>query len=159
MNNLFAISFLCIFLLGTADASGSRNMSDRNQTGLENEVDSAFITAVHAAETFDLEKLAEGVNDQYNAGFIMGGSYFPRFDSLINDYRNRSRGVQSQHITFRNKKITVLSDRIALVTASGDSEVSLDSGKSFTIKFFWSFVYEKIDDRWKVIQSHQSNIR
>lgn len=30
---------------------------------------------------------------------------------------------------------------------------------TFTAKFFWSFVYEKMDNEWKVIQSHQSNLR
>ncbi|MBK7131625.1 MAG: nuclear transport factor 2 family protein [Bacteroidales bacterium] len=59
-------------------------------------------------------------------------------------------------MTFQSKKITVLSERIVLVTASGNANVELNTGQTFNVTFFWSFVYEKINNDWKVIQSHQS---
>jgi hypothetical protein len=72
--------------------------------------------------------------------------------------KERSQRVNNQLITIRKQKITVLSDRIALLTAYGDSKAEVNDGNTFTVKFFWSFVYEKTINDWKVIQSHQSSI-
>jgi len=30
------------------------------------------------------------------------------------------------------------------------------NGQTFNVKFFWSFVFEKINNNWKVVHSHQS---
>jgi len=46
-----------------------------------------------------------------------------------------------------------------LLTACGDAKIDVSSGNSFSMKFFWSFVYEKINNDWKVVYSHQSNDR
>ncbi len=139
--------------------SNAQTISDQQKAEIEKEIDSVFIIEVKAAENLDTEKLTEGVDDRYNAGFIVNGLYFERFDSLMNNFKTRSRGVNNQHITIKSKKITVLSKNIALLTASGDTKVNVSSGNPFMVKFFWSFVYEKLNDKWKVIQSHQSNIR
>jgi hypothetical protein len=97
-----------------------------------------------------------GVDDRYNTGFIINNTYFAKYDSLINILKSNKRIGTKQSITIQNKKITVLTDNIVLFTASGDASVELNTGQSFNVKFFWSFVYEKFNNDWKVIQSHQS---
>ena len=66
------------------------------------------------------------------------------------------KGISSQSIEIDNKKITVLSDHTALLTTSGISKIQLVDGNEISIKFYWSFVFERFDDAWKVIYSHQS---
>lgn len=61
-----------------------------------------------------------------------------------------------QSIAIQKEKVTVLSDTIVLLTAYGEAKIDVSNGSSFSANFYWSFVYEKTDNNWKVIQSHQS---
>ena len=71
----------------------------------------------------------------------------------------KSLGVTKQSITVQKEKITVLSDNIVLLTTCGETKIDVNNGNSFFVKFYWSFVYQKFDNNWKVIQSHQSSVR
>lgn len=153
------ILLICFLTLGFIEQSNGQNITNQQKSLIEKQVDSVFHTMVKAAENLDYDKISEGVDDRYNAGFITNGSYFTQYDSLINILKTNLQVGARQSITIQKEKITVLSDSIVLLTAFGDAKVDLNSGQSFTIKFFWSFVYEKINNNWKVIQSHQSNNR
>ena len=111
---------------------------------------------IKAAEKLDYNKLSTGVDDRYNAGFIVNNIYFSKYDSLANILKANLQNGARQIITIQKEKISVLTDNIALLTASGIADVEINSNQSFSIKFFWSFVFEKFDGDWKVIQSHQS---
>jgi hypothetical protein len=67
-----------------------------------------------------------------------------------------AQGVGQQDISIKEKKITVLSNKIVLMTVSGVSMANLPDGREITVNFQWSFVFEKINNSWKVIHSHQS---
>ena len=114
---------------------------------------------INAAEKLDYDKLTSGVDDRYSAGFISGGIYYTQYDSLLSYIKAKSLGVIGQKITIQKEKITVLTDNIVLLTASGVTMIDVYNGNSFSLKFDWSFVYQKLDNKWKVIQSHQSSNR
>ena len=156
MKNLLILSltsFLVIALLGVTKA---QDLTPQQKALIEKQVDAEFQKMVKAAEQLDYDMLAKGVDDRQQAGFITNNIYYAQFDTLIKAYEASAQGILSQSISFGNKKITALSDRIVLITAAGRSVGTVNTGDTFTVKFFWSFVYEKIDDQWKVIQSHQS---
>ena len=113
---------------------------------------------VKAAENLDYDQISKGVDDRYNAGFIVNGTYYAKYDTLITILKSNLRSGTKQSITLQNKKITVLSERIVLLTASGETNVELSTGQSFQAKFTWSFVYEKFNNDWKVIFSHQARV-
>jgi len=136
-----------------------QNISEVNKSQIEKQVDSVFHIMIKYAENLEYDKLAPGVDDKYNAGFITNGSYYTQYDSLIHTLKSKSQGITKQSIKVQREKITVLTESIVILTAFGDSKVYVDNGNTFSVKFFWSFVYEKIDNNWKVIQSHQSGIR
>jgi len=104
----------------------------------------------------DYDKISLGVDDRYNAGFIVNNSYYSKYDSMIDILKANLRSGTKQTITIQNKKITVLSKSIVLLTASGNANVDLNNGQTFNVNFLWSIVYEKFNNDWKVIQSHQS---
>lgn len=156
MKTTATISFLCFLIAGFNGHTFGQTLTISQQSKIEKQVDSIFQTSVKAAETLDYDKISVGVDDRYNAGFIVNNSYFTSYDSLIQILKANSRSGTKQSITIQHKKITVLSDCIVLLTASGETHVELNTGQSFNAKFLWSFVYEKIQQNWKVIQSHQS---
>jgi hypothetical protein len=159
MKKTLPITLICFFFLGIAEQSGAHNLSDLQISKIEKQVDSIFHSLVKAAENLDYDKISKGVIDKYQAGFIANGIYFSRYDSLANVFKSNSRNGAKQTITLQKEKISVLSESIVLLTASGDAYVELNAGQSFNVKFLWSLVFEKIDNDWKVIQSHQTNNR
>ena len=156
MKKIFISSLICFFLLGFINNATGQN---QQKLKIEKQIDSSFHVMIKFAESLDYDKLTKGVDDRYNAGFIANGSYFSQYDSLINSIKIKSLGVTKQSITIQKEKITVLSDNIVLLTAYGDTKIDINNGNSFFVKFYWSFVYQKIDNNWKVIQSHQSSVR
>lgn len=150
---------ICSFSFGFIGHSTGQNISNQQKTKIELQVDSVFHHMIKFAERLDFDQLSQGVDDKYKAGFISNGMYFAQYDSLINSVKARSQRVTNQSITIRKEKITVLSDSIVLLTAYGDTNAEVNDGNTFTVKFFWSFVYKKTGNDWKVIQSHQSSIR
>jgi len=159
MKKLFIISLMTFLITVSIDHVNGQELTSQQRSIIEKQVDVVFHDMVKIAENLDYDKLSKGVDDTYHAGFIINGSYFATYDSLITVIKAKSQGATRQSITIQKEKISVLSESIVLVTALGDSKVEVSSGNSFTTKFYWSFVYKKMGNNWKVIQSHQSVAR
>lgn len=153
MKKTVLVLWLGLFPLGCIGFAAGQICQSK---AIEIRVDSIFREMIKTAEILDYDKLTSGVDDRHNAGFIVGGTYYEKYDELINLLKSRSSGVAGQHIVVQKEKITVLSDSIVLLTACGESQIDLKNGTVVATKFDWSFVYKKIDNKWKVIQSHQS---
>jgi hypothetical protein len=156
MKKTVTISLIYFLILGFNGQLKGQSLSNMQKSKIEKQVDTIFLTMIKAAENVDYNKISMGVDDRYNAGFIVNGLYYTKYDSLINILKANLQNGTKQSIVIQNKKITVLSENIVLLTASGDSNIDLANGQNLNVKFLWSFVYEKINNDWKVIQSHQS---
>jgi hypothetical protein len=156
MKTAITILLITITYFGFNEQLIGQNLTSIQRSKIEKQVDSIFLSMVKAAENVDYNTISRGVDDKYTAGFIVNNSYYSNYDSMINILKANLQSGTKQSITFQNKKITVLSESIVLLTASGNANVELGTGQSFVVNFFWSFVYEKINNNWKVIQSHQS---
>jgi hypothetical protein len=159
MNKTLTASLIGIFMFGCIQLSNGQNLTNQQKSQIENEIDAIFQTMVKAADSLKYDQISVGVDDKYHAGFITGGSYYAKYDSLISVLKSRAQEGSTQSITIKQEKISVLSEKLALLTATGESRVSPSSGSSYTVRFLWTFVYEKINGEWKVIQSHQSGAR
>ena len=158
MKTTLIFSFICFLTLGLTGSSKGQSLSILQKSKIEKQVDSIFHTMVKAADNLDYDQISKGVDDSHHAGFMVNGTYYAKYDSLITILKANLRSGTKQSITFQNKKITVLSDRIVLLTASGETNVELATGQSFQAKFTWSFVYENLNNDWKVIFSHQARV-
>jgi hypothetical protein len=158
MKNYFTTILLCILFSGTLESLKGQSLTDTQKVRIEKEIDSVFTLSVKAAESLNYDKIATGVDDRHQAGFVTNGRYYADFSTLLQTAKDNAAPGLTQQISFQHKKITVLSQRIALLTATGESKVNTSGGIVY-ITFFWTFVYEKINGDWKVIQSHQSGNR
>ena len=157
MKKSFLGVFFCFLLICLFNTTKGQTVPFKSNPGIEKEIDAAFLNSIKAAESFDVPKLINDVYDSHRAGFIFNGNYFDDFDDIANILKSREPGSVKQVIIVMKKKITVLAENIALVTASGVASVEVNGGNPFNSNFFWTFVYEKINNEWKVIQSHQSS--
>jgi hypothetical protein len=156
---LTILSIIFLLSFGFIAESDGQTLSKKQTEHIKNQVDSIFQHMVVLAEKLDFDALNSGVDDTHGAGFISNGKYYPDYSSLIGDVKSMAQGISQQYITLANKKITVLSNKIVLLTASGVSKANLNDGREIAANFHWSFVFEKIDTNWKVIYSHQSTTR
>jgi hypothetical protein len=159
MKKLIIISVSLLLSFGFVAQSAGQTLSKKQTELIQNQVDSIFQKMLVLAEKLDFNKLSLGVNDARKAGFVANDKYYANYFSLIEDVKINARGISKQDITIKEKKITVLSDKIVLMTASGVAKAKIDDGREIAANFHWSFVYEKMDNEWKVIYSHQSTTR
>jgi len=89
-------------------------------------------------------------------GFIQAGAFYPTFDALADALLPSVRLLANQQITIGEKRITVLADDIVLLTAHGRYVATTKPGPVIAGDFAWTFVYARIEGRWKVVHSHQS---
>jgi hypothetical protein len=157
MKKSLLILLFCFLLIGLYNVSNGQTVVFKSNPAIEKEIDAVFLKSIKAAETFDVPKLINDVDDSRHAGFIANANFYSEFDELANILKYREPGSIKQTISIQKKKITVLAENIALVTASGLTKVEINSGNPFDLNFFWTFVYMKINNEWKVIQSHQSS--
>jgi hypothetical protein len=149
---LFSLIFFC-------NVTNAQSVTDSQKQKIIAEIDNLFIKSIKAGETVNISAISENVNDSLKAGFIDNGIYFDFFSTVMDGFKKGVEGVDSQKMDIINKKITVLSDNSVLLTASGNSTLSLSDGRFIYGKFAWTFVYLKIDGTWKIIHSHMSNPR
>ena len=159
MKKVHFLILTSILVFALTEISNAQRLSDQKKVLIEQQIDSVFQASVKVAEQIDYNELSKGVDDRHNAGFIVNRSYYPQYKLLIEKLKEIQPEGARQSISVDTKKITVLSEKIALLTASGTAKGELGSGQTFNAGFLWSFVYEKIDNKWKVIQSHQSSTR
>ena len=155
----FKISLVSIAIFIFLGNTKGQTLSNSERIKIEKQVDSVFQSAIKYAENLEYDKLSAGVDDKQNAGFIANGAYYQKYDSLVAVVKSKSVGISGHQITLQHKKVTVLSHDIVLITAIGNSKVEVANGTVFNVKFFWTFVYERVNHQWKVIQSHQSTVR
>ena len=156
MKKSFLSVFFCFLLIGLFNITNGQTVPFKSNPAIEKEIDAVFLKSIKAAETLDVPKLIDCVDDSQHAGFITNGNYFNDFEEIVNTLKSREPGSVKQSITVIKKKITVIAENIALVTATGVANITVNGGNPFSSNFFWTFVYQKINNEWKVIQSHQS---
>jgi hypothetical protein len=143
------IASFCICLNGY-----SQKLTSEQKEKIASEVTILFEKAVKASETFDAKMLADNVDDNLQAGFIINGRFFRSFDQVMEDFKEKTKGAKSQKMNTINKKITVLADNAALLTASGNYSMELEDGRTLTGSFAWTLVYSKVNGNWKIIHTH-----
>ena len=153
------ISFVLVFFFIFIGNSMGQKLSGQQKAKAEAEVGAIFKIMVKLGEALDYDALSKGVDDQNHAGFIVNNGFYAKYDSLTNLLKGRAGGVSKQTIVFQKQKVTAITEDVVLVTANGDSTVELMNGTQIPLKFYWTFVYQKIDGQWKVVQSHQSGSR
>lgn len=156
MSNLKGSIITGLFFLCFSGIVTAQNIESSLEENIRNKVDSVFQEMLEAAGNLDIAALKNGVDDSYHAGFITNGTYYADFENLMENFENRIQGLSRQQFNINEKRITVLSEKLVLLSTHGDVSASLSNGQIINSNFFWSFVFEKTDNGWKVIQSHQS---
>ena len=151
------IVLMIITSLAICSSVYSQKLTSSQKEKITSEINALFDRNIKAAENLDSKGLSDCVNDTLKAGFINNGNFITSFDEVMKGYKEGIKGVESLKYSISNKKITVLADNVALLTASGKYSMVLEGGRTLTGGFAWTLVYSKIDDNWKIIHTNMSN--
>lgn len=158
MRHKFCILVLTGYLtFGLYGFSFYQDLSIAEIDKIKNEISLIFDKSIKAGEQLDVTGISENINDSMKTGFIDNGFYFKSFEELMTGFKSGIQGLENQKMNVDLKKITVLSENNALLTAHGNYSAKIVDGRILTGKFAWTFVYSKINGEWKVIHSHMSN--
>jgi hypothetical protein len=152
--SLILAGFLTFGLFGF---SFSQDLSSELINKIKNEITLIFDKSIKAGEQLDVTGISENINDSFKSGFIDNGFYFESFEELIVGFKSGIQGLEYQKMNVDTKKITVLSENNVLLTAHGHYSAKVVDGRMLAGRFAWTFVYTKINGKWKVIHSHMSN--
>lgn len=156
---VYSLILTGFLILGIQGLTFSQEMWDVTVKNIENDISEIFEKSIKAGEELDVKGITENINDSKNAGFIDNGTYFKSFEDLMVPFKSGIVGLESQKMNIEKKKITVLSENNVLLTAHGNFSAKVTDGRILRGKFAWTFVYSKLNGKWKVIHSHMSNPR
>jgi len=154
---IYSLILTGFLTFGVYGFSYSQDISSTLINKIEKEITLIFDKSIKAGEELDVTRISENINDSLKTGFIDNGFYFKSFEELMVGFKSGIQGLESQKMNIDTKKITVLSENNALLTAHGNYSIKVVDGRILTGKFAWTFVYSKIKGEWKVIHSHMSN--
>jgi len=137
----------------------SQGLTQNQKEKIVSEIAADFEKNIKSSESFNAKGLTDCVSDTLKAGFINNGIFLNSFDEVMKNYDEGIRGVKSLKYSISNKRITVLADNAALLTASGNVSLVLEDGRIINGGFAWTFVYSKINGKWKIIHTHMSTPR
>ncbi|MEQ9300099.1 MAG: nuclear transport factor 2 family protein [Cyclobacteriaceae bacterium] len=154
---IYALILIGFLTFGVSGFSFSQDLSFVLIDKIEKEITQLFDKSIRAGEKLDIKGITENIDDTLKTGFIDNGFYFKSFEELMVGFKSGIQGLEYQKMNVETKKITVLSENNALLTAHGNYSTKVNDGRILTGKFAWTFVYSKINGKWKVIHSHMSN--
>ena len=108
MKTTVTFALIGFLVLGFNLQLKGQNLKNQQKSKIEKQVDSTFQRMVKVAENLDYDKISKGVDDKYNADFIVNNAYFEKYEALINVLKANLQTGTKQRITIQNKKITVL---------------------------------------------------
>ena len=129
------------------------SLTDADREMVRKSIDENTAAFIVAAETADAAGLYATLRDVHNLGFVNNGRIYPPQDSLLNAFEDVFRHIDSQEVEIRDRRVWVISPTAAVSTNLGHGTTTDSEGLVSEYEFIWTFVYQKLDDGWKMVMA------
>jgi hypothetical protein len=129
--------------------------SQYDDTEAEKAVLMAHGELVAAAQKQDIETMFSYILENDKGAIIQNGQLLSRQESLQQVQQAFERLADIQY-DFEQRNVKMLSPTIALMTATGTTTSTSQTGQSFTSPFANTSVFVLQEDGWKIIHGHHS---
>jgi hypothetical protein len=123
------VILMVITSLGIYSSIYSQGLTNNQKEIITSQISDFFEEHMKAGENLDSNGLSSRVSDTLKAGFIDNGIFLNSFDEVMRGFNEGIQGVKFLKYSISNKKITVLADNVALLTASGNASLALEDGQ------------------------------
>lgn len=146
-------------ILLCAPAGGGQADTSSGTKEIEQAVLAVSAEMTRAGEAVDADRLFGYMLDTDKGSVVQNGVVLATRQEALERVRSNLRGISRIRYSWRRQYVTVLSPRIALLTAEGDSVVTTAAGDTFAAPFAQSVVFVLGAEGWKAIHAHQSSPR
>ena len=110
---------------------------------------------IAAAEKRDAKTMFSYVLENDKAAIAQNGQLLSRQEAMEQTQQGFERVTDIKY-TFKQRNITMLSPTTGLLTATGITTSTVETGRTFTSTFANTTVFVFRDDGWKIIHGHHS---
>jgi len=159
MKNLHLLSMILIiaFVIScNQQQSQEITFDDKQKEVVSNEVKDEFNKFVDVLNQKDVAKWSAFYSDENFNSAIAGVAYFQTKKAWVDAITNFFSMRKSQKVTVNNVNIKPLSPDKALLICEDISEFVLTNDTQVKSKHFFTLIWHKQKDGWKIIHSHES---
>ena len=156
MKKVICVIALSVFVLAMGCQQLPSYEDDRVQyDAAEKVVLKTHDALIAAAENRDVKTMFSYILENDKGAIVQDGQLMSRQEALEQIQRGFGRVTKIDY-DFKQRNIKMLSPTIALMTATGTTTSTIDTGESFTSEFANTSVFVLQDDGWKIIHGHHS---
>ena len=153
----------CLLLLATAALASAATprdtLSATDNQAIIRAVSAVYDEMVVAAESLDADALFRHVAEMDQGAVVTNGRLFLTRREALETIRTSFLGIKSVTYDIASRRCTVLSPASVLLVAELTTHIATDDGRTFARSSVQSIVFVFRDNNWKVLHSHQSNVR
>ena len=158
-NVIYAVAFVCMVLLIPGAKKPSCATGEVCSCSVTVEREKAILKVhdalIAAAEKRDVETMFGYILENDKGAIAQDGRLLSRKEAM-EQIRQVFEGIVGIQYNFEQRNIKMLSPKIGLMTATGTTTVTVDTGESFTTPFANTSVFVFQEDGWKIIHGHHS---
>jgi uncharacterized protein (TIGR02246 family) len=152
---LISITLLLI-ACPAARANAGAALSSTDTTTIIKAVLNVHAKMTEAANGPDAEKMFEFILDAGPGTIIQNGVFMKSRQDALEAVKRGMQGVARVERSYDQTRVSVLAHDAALLTAEGNTTVTLDDGRIISSPFALTEVFVLRDGKWKVLHGHHS---
>jgi hypothetical protein len=107
----------------------------------------------------DADRLFTYMLETDKGSVIQNGVFLATRAEALEQVRSNLRGIDKIQYHWKRQHVTVLSPKVVLLTAEGESVATTNAGETFTTPFAQTVVFVLRAGSWRAIHAHQSSPR
>ncbi len=150
---------LIVSFLFWLEPQAASSMSAAERAAVEKSILETIARMTEAAEAQDIDRLFGFMLDTDRGSVIQNGRVLLTRTEALEQTKKNMSGISSIQYRWKQHHVTVVSPKVALLIAEGESSATTDQGQLFTAPFAQTVVFVLTDGRWKALHAHQSSPR
>jgi hypothetical protein len=159
MRRLVAAALVAAGLVTLGAAVTARARQGQGVAKIEQAILAASAEMASAGEALDADRLFAMMLDTDKGSVIQNGVFMATRAEALGQVKAGFNGVSKVEYRWKRQHVTVLSPEAALLTAEGESVVTIADGRVITTPFAQSVVFTLRDGKWRALHAHQSSPR
>jgi ketosteroid isomerase-like protein len=136
-----------------------RKMIDTDKKQIINEIKKISDAITHYAERAQSDSLLQCYSDSADFLAFSGDGKMRRYDEFKKLCIQFYNSVKGQEVTTIQETFNVIDTNLVIVGWTGNINAFFKNGDTMKLKdYAVTFVFKKIDNKWKVIHSHESSL-
>ncbi|MCX6179365.1 MAG: nuclear transport factor 2 family protein [Chlorobiales bacterium] len=140
----------------TSPQQQQQTVSETEKEVIKKEVKEQFNHLITAINQLDGSAWSEYYSKNEFVSAIAGTDFYAERSAWVGIITNYFSTRERQHVEPVEVRVTALSRNLALMTSEEKSEMELKNGPNMKSKHFFTMLWKKEQDGWKIVHSHES---